>query len=550
MSPCKKVTIVRHKFEMFSNKSYGASPLSHQKYRVSEVGIVIAMEVQRKTKPKRLIVKKQKILVVDDDKYVVQAYKEIFSDEDFTVDYFMYGVEAYRHFQTHSSDYVIAFVDYNLQKDSGIFSDGSELAKQFREINEDLEIVIASADVSDEAYKKWIQVDSAKILYKPISKEKVIANINSAMDKQSQSMTDLSLGGKNRNYAALTGMIGISAEYQNTAKDILRFAEHDTSDVLILAETGTGKELAAKAIHNNSKRASSGQFVAVNCSAFKGDSNLMESELFGHEKGAFTGAINQKAGLFEVAHRGTIFLDEIHHLGKDAQAKLLRAIQEKKIKRVGGTKEFAVDVRVICAAKPKLWDMCQGDNPDFLPDLYFRITPLVLDIAPLRERTEDIPILVTHFSKMMKEKCGKEKEFSPNAMRALKSYSWPGNIRELENTVERLFVMVDGNVIRKKNLTDEILQAISMKDAIANLDLETLERLQQEQLKKLILVALKKHNHNIKQAAIDLNVKRTTLNSRMKSLEIFDSTPEERNGMLKIIARNLSNFKFSSEVTV
>lgn len=494
--------------------------------------------------------KKQKILVVDDDKYVIQAYKEIFSDEDFTVDYFMYGIEAYRHFQTHSSDYVIAFIDYNLQKDNGNFSDGSELAKQLREINEDLEIVIASADVSDEAYKKWIQVDSAKILYKPISKEKVVANINSAMDKQSQDMAELSLGAASKNYASMTGMIGISTEYQNTAKDIIRFAEHDSSDVLILAETGTGKELAAKAIHNNSKRAKIGQFVAINCSAFKGDSNLMESELFGHEKGAFTGAIAQKTGLFEVAHRGTIFLDEVHHLGKDAQAKLLRVLQEKKIKRVGGTKEFAVDVRVICAAKPKIWDMCQGDNPDFLPDLYFRITPLVLDIAPLRERTEDIPPLVKHFSITMKEKCGKEKGFSPMALRALKGYHWPGNIRELENTVERLFVMIDGGVIRKKNLPDEILQATSIKDAIANLDLETLERLQQEQLKKLILVALKKHNHNIKQAAIDLNVKRTTLNSRMKTLGIFDSTPEERNGMLKIIINNLSSFKFLREEIV
>jgi two-component system response regulator AtoC len=486
---------------------------------------------------------KQKVLVIDDDKYSIESYREIFSDENVTVDYFMYGLEAYKHFKSHSSDYVIAFIDHNLQKDSGIYSDGSELAKQLREINEDLVIVIVSADSSDEAYRKWIQVDSAKILYKPFSKEKIIANVNSAIDKHRQDIAPYILKGAVKNYLALTGMIGISNEYQDTAKDILRFADHDSSDVLILAETGMGKELAAKAIHNNSKRSKTGPFIAINCSSFKGDSDLMESELFGHERGAFTGAINQKLGVFEAAHRGTLFLDEIHHLGKAAQAKLLRVLQEKKIKRVGSTKEFAVDVRVICAAKPKLWNMCQGDDPEFLPDLYFRITPLVLTIAPLRERTEDIVPLTKHFSKMMSEKCGTDKEFSPNAVRALKSYNWPGNIRELENTVERLFVMVDGSVIRKKNLPDEILQAISIKDAIADLDLETLEKLQQEQLKKLILMTLKKHNHNIKQAALSLNVKRTTLNSRMKSLGIFDSSPEERNGMLKNIIKNLSNLK-------
>lgn len=484
---------------------------------------------------------KQKILVVDDCKYVLSSYQELLADEDYSVAYFQTGEEAFKHFQTHSSDYVIAFVDHNLKHDQGIFYDGSELVKQLKKINEDLIVVVASADSSDEAYKKWLEADADKVLYKPITKHKLMANINSAMAKYNQECVS-HFPTDHKDYAALIGMVGISSEFQNVAKNVLRYAEVD-SDTLILGETGTGKELVAKALHKHSKRGSSGQLISINCSSFKGDSNLMESELFGHEKGAFTGAITQKAGVFEVAHGGTVFLDEIHHLSKEAQAKLLRAIQEKKIKRVGGTKEFSVDFRLICAGKSKLREMCKGEDPEFLPDLYFRISPLDLEIPPLRERTEDIQPLINYFKENTEKKYATIKNFSPSAIRVLKSYSWPGNVREVENVIERLFVQVEGKLIRKKNLPNELLQSTSISDAVAGLDLESLERLQKEQVKQLILTALKSHGHVVAQAAEALNVKRTTLISRMKALDIFNSSPEERNGMLKIIINNLSNLR-------
>ncbi|PIP94283.1 MAG: hypothetical protein COW00_08370 [Bdellovibrio sp. CG12_big_fil_rev_8_21_14_0_65_39_13] len=484
---------------------------------------------------------KKKILVVDDCKYVLQSYQELLADEDYSVEYFETGEEALKRFQTNSSDYVIAFVDHNLKLDQGHFSDGSELVKQLKKINDDLTVVIASADSSDEAYKKWLEAEADKVLYKPITKSKLMANINSAIAKYDQECVS-QYPTDHKDYAAMIGMVGISNEFQSVAKNVLRYAEVD-SDVLILGETGTGKELIAKALHQHSKRSNSGQLISINCSSFKGDSNLMESELFGHEKGAFTGAIAQKAGVFEVAHGGTVFLDEIHHLGRDAQAKLLRAVQEKKIKRVGGTKEFSVDFRLICAGKPKLREMCKGEEAEFLPDLYFRVSTLDLELPPLRERTEDIQPLINYFKRNAEGKYGITKEFSPSAIRVLKSYSWPGNVREVENIIERIFVKIEEKIIRKKHLPDELLQSTSISDAVAEFDLEALEKLQKEQIKRLILTVLKTHGHVVMQAAAVLNVKRTTLISRMQALDIYDSSPEERNGMLKTIINNFSSLR-------
>lgn len=484
---------------------------------------------------------KKKILIVDDHEKVLDSYKEFLKEEKYLIEYFSSGGRAYQQFISSPSEYVIAFIDYNLLPDDDLFSDGSELVRQLKKINEDLVIVIVSADTSEEAYKRWLEVDTDKVLYKPITKQKVLANIKSAFSKHIQE-NFLRKKVDNKDYANLINMIGVSADFQRIAKSVLRYAEVD-SDVLISGETGIGKELVAKAIHANSKRAKRGQFIAVNCSSFKGDSTLMESELFGHEKGSFTGAINQKAGVFEAAHGGTVFLDEIHHLGKDAQAKLLRALQEKKIKRVGSTKEFGVDFRLVCAGKPKLKELCRGNDPDFLPDLYFRISTLDLEISPLRERTEDIEPLLMHFKEMAENKFKIKKDFSSSTIRALKGHSWPGNVRELENLVERLYVEVEDRIIRKKHLPNDILESNSMSDAIINLDLETLEHLQREQVKRLILTALKNKGHNIKQAAIDLKVKRTTLNSRMKSLGIFDYAPEERNILLKTLIDNFSSLR-------
>ncbi|HAZ13180.1 MAG: hypothetical protein A2X86_15965 [Bdellovibrionales bacterium GWA2_49_15] len=485
---------------------------------------------------------RQRILVVDDHESVLEAFRQNLQDEDYCVDYFISGLKAYRHFSMSPSEYVMAFVDYNLLPSDEEFADGSTLIRRLKKLNEDLIVILISGDTSEEAYQKWLDADVDKVLYKPVSKQKIIASIRAAFAKYHNGSGPQKISSGDTDYAKQIGMVGASDDFQNTARNTLKYAEVD-SDVLILGETGTGKELIAKAIHKNSKRAKHGNFVAINCASFKGGAHLMESELFGHERGAFTGAVATKIGVFEVAHGGTVFLDEIHHLGHDAQAKLLRALQERKIKRVGATKEFSVDFRLICAGKPKLKEMCKGADAEFLPDLFYRISNVDIVITPLRERPEDIMPLLMHFKNKVEEELDVKKEFSKSAMLALKTYNWPGNIRELENMIHGLYVTVEDKIIKRIHLSDDVLQAKSMNEAIAELNLEALETLQNMQIKKVILASLKKNEHNVKQAAVELKVKRTTLNSRMKSLGIFDSGPAERDGMLKAIIDNFRSFR-------
>ncbi len=484
---------------------------------------------------------RQRIMVVDDHESVLESFRLNLQSENYSVDYFSSGRKAYQHFAMAPSDYVMAFIDYNLLPADEEFADGAFLIGRMKKLNEDLVVAMVSGDTSEEAYQKWVAADVDKVLYKPVSKQKILAHIKAVVAKHEEvgpRKTFIS----GTDYAKEIGMVGESDDFQNTARNVLKFAEVD-SDVLILGETGTGKELIAKAIHHRSKRGKSGKFVAVNCAAFKGDANLLESELFGHEKGAFTGAHVLKIGVFEAAHGGTIFLDEIHQLGRDAQAKLLRALQERKIKRVGANKEFAVDFRLICAGKPKLKEMCKGESPEFLPDLYYRISNIDLMLTPLREHPEDILPLLNHFKKKVEEKLNVKKDFSISAIQALKIYNWPGNVRELENMVERLLVTVEDRIIKRIHLSEDVVQAKSIHDAIAASDLEALEILQAMQLKRVILSALVKNEHNVKQTADTLKVKRTTLSSKMKVLGILDSCPLEREGMLQGIIDNLKSFR-------
>lgn len=484
---------------------------------------------------------RQRILVVDDHESVLEAFRQNLQNENYSVDYFSSGRKAYQHFAMAPSDYVMAFIDYNLLSDDEEFADGAYLIGRIKKLNEDLVVAIVSADISEEAYQKWVDADVDKVLYKPVSKQKILVHIKAAIAKHEEAVPRKTFV-NGMDYAKEIGMIGESDDFQNTARNVLKYSEVD-SDVLILGETGTGKELIAKAIHRHSKRGKRGNFVAVNCAAFKGEANMLESELFGHEKGAFTGAHVLKIGVFEAAHGGTVFLDEIHQLGCDAQAKLLRALQERKIKRVGANKEFAVDFRLICAGKPKLKEMCRGREPEFLPDLYYRISHVDMILTPLREHPEDILPLLNHFKKKIEEKLNVKKEFSLSALQALKIYNWPGNVRELENMVERLLVTVEDRIIKRIHLSEDVVQAKSIQDAMAELDLEALEILQAMQLKRVILSALMKNEHNVKQAAAALKVKRTTLSSKMKALKILDSAPLEREGMLQGIIDNLRSFR-------
>jgi len=312
----------------------------------------------------------------------------------------------------------------------------------------------------------------------------------------------------------LRNVIGISDKMQEVFKTALKAAKSKAT-ILLMGESGTGKELIARAIHFESDRAK-GPFIAINCAAIP--ENLLEAELFGYEKGAFTGALVSKPGKFELANGGTIFLDEIGDMSLALQAKLLRVIQEKVFERVGGTKPIKVDVRIIAATNKNLEEMVRQNT--FREDLYYRLNVIPIFLPPLRERREDIPLLIDHFLKKFNEEYGKNLGISEDAVRALINYSWPGNVRELENTIERLVVLTEGTEItfedlpfyikRHKKSKLEFLKGIQSLPA----QIEHLE-------KKAIEEALKACNYNQTKAAKLLGLTKRQINYKIKKYGIL-----------------------------
>jgi len=311
-----------------------------------------------------------------------------------------------------------------------------------------------------------------------------------------------------RNQRRFEQVIGTSPALESVLKQVERVAPTD-STVLIQGETGTGKELVARAIHNISSRCGR-SYVKLNCAAIPFD--LLESELFGHEKGAFTGAIAQKIGRFEVADKGTLFLDEVGDIPLALQSKLLRVLQEQEFERLGGTRTHQVDVRLVAATNRDLAEMVR--RKEFRSDLYYRLNVFPILMPPLRDRRGDIKALVEHFVGIFGRRMGKQiEEIPPEAMAAFSSYQWPGNIRELQNFIERSIILTSGSVLRpplaelKSSLEAESLEAITLEDAERDHIRKTLEHTRW-------VVA------GPNGAAARLGIKRSTLYFRMQKLGI------------------------------
>jgi PAS domain S-box-containing protein len=294
---------------------------------------------------------------------------------------------------------------------------------------------------------------------------------------------------------------------------VLESVSQTDSSVLITGESGTGKELAARAIHLNSPR-KTGPFIAVNCSAFV--ESLIESELFGHEKGAFTGAIKTKIGKFELAKGGTLFLDEIGDLSLSVQTKFLRVLESREFERVGGNKTIKVEARIIAATNKNLSEEILAGR--FREDLFYRINVINIHLPPLRDRMDDLPLIVNHFLEFFNKKFNKEiRQFSSQAFDILMEYEWPGNIRELENVVEHCFVLCNGKIIQveclPKRLREQKKKIITSSNAIQKNGFKNVER-------ELIISVLEKHNGNRSKAAKELNINPSTLWRKMKKLGI------------------------------
>lgn len=376
----------------------------------------------------------QSILVIDDEKAIRKTLTEILQFEGFVVEEAADGAEGIK--KIKEKDYDCILCDVKMPK-----VDGMEVLEQAREAKPDIPFIVISGHGSIETAVDAVKKGAYDYISKPPDLNRLLITIRNAMDKTSLVAETKQL---RKRIARTFEMVGESPGMQQIMETITKVAPTDAR-VLITGQNGVGKELVARRIHELSNR-SGGPLVEVNCAAIP--SELIESELFGHEKGSFTSAIKQRIGKFEQASGGTLFLDEIGDMSHDAQAKVLRALQEGKITRVGGDKEIKVDVRVIAATNKDL--MQEVEEKNFRLDLYHRLSVILIKVPSLNERRTDIPLLAHHFMKEISDEYKQPvKQFEPNALDALQQYNWTGNIRELRNVVERLIILADKKITKK-----------------------------------------------------------------------------------------------------
>ena len=385
------------------------------------------------------------ILVVDDEPNYLIILSELLRDEGFEVFTAPDGKQGLQIVEEVDLDLVIT--DMQMPGMNGL-----QLLDRIKEKNSHLPVIMITAFAEVEKAVAVMQAGAFNYLAKPFSNDELLVNINKAVAHYSLIQENSRLRKDMLSRTGFSGMVGKNKGMLQVYELIEKVAPTPSS-VLITGESGTGKELVAKAIHFNSPRADK-PFITVNCAALA--DNLLESELFGHEKGAFTGAVAMRKGRFELADGGSLFLDEIGEIPLALQPKLLRAIQEKSFERVGGSKTLHVDVRIISATNKEVKEEVQRGN--FREDLYYRLNVIRVTLPALRERQDDIPLLVEYFVKSMAERLGKtELEINKEAMRLLVSLPWEGNVRELENTIERAGILCNDNIITENDVQPESL---------------------------------------------------------------------------------------------
>jgi DNA-binding NtrC family response regulator len=395
---------------------------------------------------------------------------------------------------------------------------GLDLLPDIKAADPHLPVVVITAYSSVESAIEAMRLGAFHYVPKPFKNEEVLHLVRRASERRRLQAENLLLRSR------LEGMgeiVGTSRRMQEVF-ELIRRAAPARSNILITGESGTGKELVARAIHRLSPR-DSNPFVPVHTSAIP--SELLESTLFGHVKGAFTGAVASRKGLFEAAHQGTLFLDEVGTINPETQTKLLRVIQEREIRRVGGVEARGVDVRLLAASNVDLWAEVQAGR--FREDLYYRLNVITIDLPPLRDRREDIPLLVSHFLTTYTEENDREVVgFSPEAIDALTEYSWPGNVRELENAVERAVVMSRGETVELDELPQALRNAPRDELTISEIPPEGLDfRFAVDAFKaQLIARALEQSGGVQRRAAQLLKLSPTTLNEMVHKYELMDES--------------------------
>lgn len=444
---------------------------------------------------------RKSILVVDDEKSQREILEMILSGEGYDVTTASSGEAAMKFVADRHFDLVLT--DLKMTGMSGL-----DLLKELTNFDKSIIVILLTAHGTVDSAVDALRLGAFDYLQKPYDAEKLLETVSRSLKKLSN------LDGE---------IVSESPEMDRVKKLILKVAKSN-STVLIRGESGTGKELIARSIHNNSLR-SSEVFQAVNCAAI--NENLLESELFGHEKGSFTGAVGEKKGLFEVADKGTLFLDEIGELDISLQAKILRALQEKQIRRVGGTREIDVDVRVVAATNRDLLAMTKEQR--FREDLYYRLNVLSIELPALHERTSDIPVLMNYFLKKHTRGTNRTIKLSAEAKKLLEDYSYPGNVRQLESAIERAILLCENDTITLDDLPPEMTQSsgktVSSGDSLFKLPAEGVNFEDVE--RSLIMQAMERTDNNITKSAKLLGLTFRTLQYRLEKFGIKRDEAEE-----------------------
>src|SRR3954468_24813456 len=387
-----------------------------------------------------------RILIIDDDPAMGSVISDICQERGHQTVAYASGQKALENLMTHAPQLVIT--DLRMDKVGGL-----DILRECREALPQTPVILITAYKTVETALEAMKLGAYDYITKPFKVDELQLTIQRALDNQSLVRENRNLRQIVKEKYRFENIIGTSAKMQEIYNLIAKVADTD-STILIQGESGTGKELVARALHFNSTRQHQ-PFVAINCSALP--ENLLESELFGHKKGSFTGAAQDKIGLFEEAELGTIFLDEVNSMAVSLQTKLLRVLQERVIRRVGDTKSIPINVRVLAATNEVLGEKIKGGN--FREDLYYRLAVIPIEMPALRERPDDIPLLISHFLQKNSAQTGTEaKKIDPKAVDMLALYRWPGNVRELENAVERACALCDDGLIRPQDPPPQVVR--------------------------------------------------------------------------------------------
>lgn len=420
-------------------------------------------------------------------------------------------------------DFDLVITDLKMPRVSGI-----ELLRSMRENNVQIPVIVLTAFASVESSVEAMKLGAADYIPKPPQLDEITLKVNKILSRQKLVEENLRLKKALEDKFQFGEIVGKSSAMQKMFERLKPLANDGNISILLTGESGTGKELIAKAIHYNGPR-SGKSFVAVNCGALP--EHLLESELFGHEKGAFTDAKNLKKGLFEIADGGTLFLDEISSMPLAMQVKLLRAIEEREIRRVGGTKDIPLDIRFVAASNQNLEKLVAEEN--FRQDLYYRLAVATVRIPPLRERGGDIRLLARHFLDRFNGEKNKRVEIEPEAIKILEKYSWQGNVRELENLIELLVVTASSDKIKISDLPGHIFKSSISQNSDFSADdsgddLKTaLAQITKQFEREFIGEQLKKHLWNITKTAEAIGISRGALHSKMKDYGLGNNSPDE-----------------------